>query len=112
MKFSLSWLKEHLGGDADLKTVTDTLTRVGLEVEDVEDKAGDLSAFIVGHILEAKRHPNADKLQVCMVDVGKGAPLQVVCGAPNARQGLKVVFAAPGTVIPEAAEELIDRLAG
>ncbi|MBB3973003.1 phenylalanine--tRNA ligase subunit beta [Hansschlegelia beijingensis] len=106
MKFSLSWLKEHLGGDADLKTVTDTLTRVGLEVEDVEDKAGDLSAFIVGHILEARRHPNADKLQVCMVDVGKGAPLQVVCGAPNARQGLKVVFAAPGTVIPASGVKL------
>jgi len=106
MKFSLSWLKEHLAGDADLTTVTDTLTRVGLEVEHVEDKAGDLSAFVVGHVLDAQRHPNADKLQVCSVDVGKGAPLQVVCGAPNARAGLKVVFAAPGTVIPASGVKL------
>ncbi|MFD1332159.1 phenylalanine--tRNA ligase subunit beta [Methylopila musalis] len=106
MKFSLSWLKEHLGGDADLGLVTDTLTRVGLEVEDVEDKAGELSAFVVGHILDATRHPNADKLQVCSVDVGKGAPLQVVCGAPNARAGLKVVFAAPGTVVPSSGVKL------
>ncbi|GBD49930.1 phenylalanine--tRNA ligase subunit beta [Methylopila sp. Yamaguchi] len=106
MKFSLSWLKEHLAGDADLTTVTDTLTRVGLEVEHVEDRAGDLSAFVVGHILDAQRHPNADKLQVCSVDVGKGAPLQVVCGAPNARTGLKVVFAAPGTVIPSSGVKL------
>ncbi|GLK55000.1 phenylalanyl-tRNA synthetase beta chain [Methylopila capsulata] len=106
MKFSLSWLKEHLAGDADLVAVTETLTRVGLEVEHVEDKAGDLSAFVVGHILDAQRHPNADKLQVCSVDVGKGAPLQVVCGAPNARAGLKVVFAAPGTVIPASGVKL------
>ncbi len=106
MKFSLSWLKEHLSGPADLQTVTETLTRVGLEVEHVEDKAGELSAFVVGHILSAARHPNADKLQVCSVDVGKGAPLQVVCGAPNARQGLKVVFAAPGTVIPSSGVKL------
>jgi phenylalanyl-tRNA synthetase beta chain len=106
MKFSLSWLKEHLAGDADLVTVTETLTRVGLEVEHVEDKAGDLSAFVVGHILEANRHPNADKLQVCKVDVGRSEPLQVVCGAPNARAGLKVVFAAPGTVIPTSGVKL------
>lgn len=106
MKFSLSWLKEHLSGDADLALVADTLTRVGLEVEDIEDKAGDLSQFVVGHILEASRHPNADKLQVCRVDAGRPEPLQVVCGAPNARAGLKVVFAAPGTVIPSSGVKL------
>ena len=106
MKFSLSWLKEHLSGDADLALVTDTLTRVGLEVEHVEDKAHELAAFTVGHILEANRHPNADKLQVCRVDVGKAEALQVVCGAPNARAGLKVVFAAPGTVIPASGVKL------
>ncbi|RXF70334.1 phenylalanine--tRNA ligase subunit beta [Hansschlegelia zhihuaiae] len=106
MKFSLSWLKEHLSGDADLVAVTDALTRIGLEVEDVEDKAGALSDFVVGHVLEANRHPNADKLQVCRVDVGKAEPLQVVCGAPNARAGLKVVFAAPGTVIPSSGVKL------
>lgn len=106
MKFSLSWLKEHLSGDADLALVADTLTRVGLEVEHIEDKAGELSQFVVGHILEANRHPNADKLQVCRVDVGRSEPLQVVCGAPNARAGLKVVFAAPGTVIPSSGVKL------
>ena len=106
MKFSLSWLKEHLAGDADLVLVTETLTRVGLEVEHVEDKAGELSQFVVGHVLEANRHPNADKLQVCRVDVGRAEPLQVVCGAPNARAGLKVVFAAPGTVIPTSGVKL------
>ena len=106
MKFSLSWLKEHLAGDADLALVTDTLTRIGLEVEHVEDKAGELSQFVVGHILDAGRHPNADKLQVCRVDVGRPEPLQVVCGAPNARAGLKVVFAAPGTVIPASGVKL------
>jgi phenylalanyl-tRNA synthetase beta chain len=106
MKFSLSWLKEHLSGDADLALVAETLTRVGLEVEDVEDKAGALADFVVGHVLEANRHPNADKLQVCSVDVGKGAPLQVVCGAPNARAGLKVVFAAPGVTIPATGQKL------
>jgi phenylalanyl-tRNA synthetase beta chain len=106
VKFSLSWLKEHLAGDADLVSVTETLTRVGLEVEHVEDKADELSAFVVGHILEANRHPNADKLQVCKVDVGRAEPLQVVCGAPNARAELKVVFAAPGTVIPASGVKL------
>ncbi len=106
MKFSLSWLKEHLSGDADLTLVADTLTRIGLEVEHIEDKAGDLSQFVVGHILEASRHPNADKLQVCRVDVGRSEPLQVVCGAPNAQAGLKVVFAAPGTVIPASGVKL------
>ncbi|WP_020179388.1 phenylalanine--tRNA ligase subunit beta [Methylopila sp. M107] len=106
MKFSLSWLQEHLDGDADLAVVTDTLTRVGLEVEHVEDKAGELSAFTVGHIVSAERHPNADKLQVCRVETGKSEPLQVVCGAPNARAGLKVVFAAPGTVIPSSGVKL------
>ncbi|PZQ14262.1 MAG: phenylalanine--tRNA ligase subunit beta [Ancylobacter novellus] len=106
MKFSLSWLKEHLAGDADLVAVTETLTRVGLEVEHVEDKAGELHPFVVGRILEANRHPNADKLQVCRVEVGKSEPLQVVCGAPNARAGLKVVFAAPGTVIPSSGVKL------
>ena len=106
MKFSLSWLKEHLSGDADLVAVTETLTKIGLEVERVEDRAGDLSPFVVGHVLEASRHPNADKLQVCVVDVGRGAPCQVVCGAPNARAGLKVVFAAPGVVIPSSGQKL------
>ncbi len=100
MKFTVSWLKEHLDTDADLATIVETLTRIGLEVEHVEDKAQKLKPFIVAHILEAEQHPNADRLRVCRVDTGTGDVLQVVCGAPNARAGLKTVFSPPGTYIP------------
>ncbi|MEI8395862.1 MAG: phenylalanine--tRNA ligase subunit beta [Rhodospirillaceae bacterium] len=99
MKFSLSWLKDHLETDAGLDRICDTLTALGLEVEVVEDRAAKLKPFTVAHIVSAERHPNADKLQVCMVDTGGGV-LQVVCGAPNARAGLKVVFAPVGTTMP------------
>ena len=99
MKFTLSWLKAPLDTDADVKTITDTLTRIGLEVEHIEDKAKALSAFIVAEILSAAQHPNADRLRVCQVNTGTET-LQVVCGAPNARAGLKVVFAPPGTYVP------------
>ncbi|MEY3553015.1 MAG: hypothetical protein RL735_1363, partial [Pseudomonadota bacterium] len=100
MKFTLSWLKDHLETDASLTTIVETLTRIGLEVEHVLDPADVLKDFVVGHVLDAKQHPDADRLRVCMVDIGAGAPVQVVCGAPNARTGLKTVFAAPGTYIP------------
>ena len=100
MKFTLSWLKDHLETDASLTTIVETLTRIGLEVEHVLDPADVLKDFVVGHVLDAKQHPDADRLRVCMVDIGAGAPVQVVCGAPNARTGLKTVFAAPGTFIP------------
>jgi len=100
MKFTLSWLKEHLDTDADLATIVETLTRIGLEVEGVEDKAQKLKPFIVAQIVEAEQHPNADRLRVCKVDTGTGTLLQVVCGAPNARAGLKTVFSPPGTYIP------------
>ncbi|MBI2255791.1 MAG: phenylalanine--tRNA ligase subunit beta [Proteobacteria bacterium] len=99
MKFTLSWLKTHLETDADLATITKKLTDLGLEVEGVEDKAESLKPFVVGYVVEAKQHPNADRLRVCQVDTGKGV-LQVVCGAPNARAGLKGVFAPVGTHVP------------
>jgi phenylalanyl-tRNA synthetase beta chain len=99
MKFSLSWLKEHLETDASLDQITDRLTMLGLEVEEVDDRAAAFGDFVIGEVLEAKQHPNADRLRVCMVDAGDG-PVQVVCGAPNARTGLKGVFAPSGAYVP------------
>jgi len=100
MKFTLSWLKDHLDTEASLATIVDTLTRVGLEVEDVEDPAEKLGAFRVARVLTAAPHPQADKLQVLSVDAGEGAPFQVVCGAPNARAGLIGVLGRPGDYVP------------
>jgi phenylalanyl-tRNA synthetase beta chain len=101
MKFTLSWLKEHLDTDEPLEKLADTLTMIGLEVEHIEDRAKALSAFTIARVISAEQHPNADRLRVCMVDTGDGgAPVQVVCGAPNARAGLVSVFSPPGTFIP------------
>ena len=99
MKFTLSWLKDHLDTQASLAEIVETLTRVGLEVEGVEDASAKYKGFVVARVIEAKPHPNADRLRVCMVDAG-GAPVQVVCGAPNARTGMKSVFSPVGTYIP------------
>ncbi len=99
MKFTLSWLKDHLDTSASLAEIVDTLTRVGLEVEWVEDPAAKYDGFVVASVIEAKQHPNADRLKVCIVDAG-GEPVQVVCGAPNARTGMKSVFSPVGTYIP------------
>ena len=101
MKFTLSWLKDHLDTKASLEEITDKLSAIGLEVESVEDPAAKLGAFLVARIVEAKKHPNADKLQVVQVEVEKGKPLfEVVCGAPNARAGMVAVFAPIGTYVP------------
>lgn len=100
MKFSVSWLKEHLDTTATVDQIADALNRIGLEVEGIEDKAKALSAFTIAYVIEARQHPNADRLRVCMVDTGSGEPVQVVCGAPNARTGMKSVFSPPGTYIP------------
>ena len=105
MKFSLSWLKQHLDTTASLTKITDKLTALGLEVEGVEDPGKKLAPFIVAQIVEAVQHPNADRLRVCTVDTGK-EKLQVVCGAPNARAGIKVVLARPGDVMPDSGEAL------
>ena len=99
MKFTLSWLKTHLDTGADAKTIGEALTSIGLEVEGITDHAAKLAPFTVAYVVEAKPHPNADKLRVCIVDTGHER-LQVVCGAPNARTGMKGVFAASGTTIP------------
>ncbi len=101
MKFTLSWLKEHLDTDEPVEKLADKLTMIGLEVENIEDKAKALAPFTIARVISAEQHPNADRLRVCMVDTGDGsAPVQVVCGAPNARAGLISVFSAPGTFIP------------
>ena len=100
MKFSLSWLKDHLDTPADALAIADALTRIGIEVEDVHNPAEALKPFRVAKVLTAERHPQADKLQVLSVDVGDGTPLQVVCGAPNARAGLVGVFGGAGTYVP------------
>jgi phenylalanyl-tRNA synthetase beta chain len=106
MKFTLSWLKMHLETDASLEAIVDKLTMIGLEVESVEDRAKALAPFTVARVISAEKHPNADKLKVCMVDSGDGAPVQVVCGAPNARAGMMGVFARPGSYIPGTGMEL------
>jgi phenylalanyl-tRNA synthetase beta chain len=100
MKFTFAWLKEHLDTDRPLGEVADKLTMIGLEVERIEDKAKAFAPFVIARVTEAKQHPNADRLRVCMVDTGDGKPIQVVCGAPNARTGMKGVFAPVGAFIP------------
>jgi phenylalanyl-tRNA synthetase beta chain len=99
MKVTLDWLKQHIDTDASLDTIVETLTRIGLEVEGVGNPGATLAAFRVAKVLSAAPHPQADKLQVLSVDAGDG-PLQVVCGAPNARAGLVGVFGAPGATVP------------
>src|SRR5690606_6413089 len=100
MKFTLDWLKEHLDTDASADEIGTTLTMIGLELEGMEDQGKALSASVVAHIVALEQHPEADKLRVCKVDAGTGELIDVVCGAPNARTGLKSVFAFPGTYIP------------
>ena len=100
MKLTLSWLKDHLDTDEALDAIVHKLTMIGLEVENVEDKAAALAPFTIARVISAEQHPNADRLRVCMVDTGSGDPVQVVCGAPNARAGMKGVFSPPGTFIP------------
>jgi phenylalanyl-tRNA synthetase, beta subunit, non-spirochete bacterial len=99
MKFTLSWLKEHLETDATLGEICERLTAIGLEVEDVDDKAA-YKPFVIAKVVSAEKHPQADRLKVLMVDTGDGKPVQVVCGAPNARAGLVGALARPGTYVP------------
>jgi phenylalanyl-tRNA synthetase beta chain len=99
MKFTFAWLKEHLNTKAGVGTIADTLTRIGLEVEQLFDPAKSLAPFRVAEVVKCEKHPNADKLSVCEVDTGKER-VQVVCGAPNARAGMKGVFAPVGSYVP------------
>jgi len=101
MKFTLSWLKDHLDTKASLEEITTKLSAIGLEVESVEDPAAKLGPFTIARVLDAKQHPNADRLRVVQVEIAKGKPpVEVVCGAPNARAGMVAVFAPLGTHIP------------
>ena len=99
MKTTLGWLKTHLDTDAPLAAIVERLIMLGHDVDAVENRAAGLEAFTIAAVVSAERHPNADRLRVCLVDTGK-EPVQVVCGAPNARAGMKGVFAPAGTVIP------------
>lgn len=100
MKFTLDWLKEHLDTNATADEIGKALTMIGLEVEEIVDPAEKLRPFVVAHVVEAKPHPNSDHLNLCKVDAGTGTLIDVVCGAPNARTGMKSVFAFPDTYIP------------
>ncbi|OAN78924.1 phenylalanine--tRNA ligase subunit beta [Jannaschia sp. EhC01] len=99
MKFTLSWLKDHLDTDASVQDITDALTDLGLEVEGVEDRAEALKTFTIAHIQSAEKHPEADRLKICQVETNDGLQ-QIICGAPNARAGINVVLAKPGDYIP------------
>ena len=99
MKFTLSWLKEHLETDASVEEIAETLTDLGLEVEGVENPMDALSAFTIGKVIGAEKHPDADRLRVCKVQTDQGEK-QIICGAPNAREGITVVIAHPGTYVP------------
>ncbi len=105
MKFSLSWLKAHLETDATIEQVADCLNAIGLEVEGIENPAEALRAFRIAKVVKASRHPQAEKLQVLVVDAGDG-PVQVVCGAPNARAGMTGIFGPAGAVVPSNGMEL------
>ena len=106
MKFTLSWLKEHLDTAVTLDGIVDKLTMIGLEVESVHDPAELYAPFRIAKVVSAEKHPNADRLRVCMVDPGDGKPVQVVCGAPNARAGMTGVFAPSGSYIPGTGAQL------
>ena len=101
MKFTLAWLKDHLDTTASLEEISQTLSSIGLEVDDISDPAEALGAFTIARVVAAKQHPDADRLRVCQVEVEPGQlPVEVVCGAPNAREGLVGVFAPLGAYIP------------
>jgi len=108
MKFTLSWLKDHLDTEATTQQVVDAMTMAGLEVEHVDDPAGKLAAFSVAKIVEAVQHPNADRLRVCQVDTRDGRK-EIVCGAPNARAGITVVYAPIGAYVPGLDVTLVEK---
>jgi len=99
MKFTLSWLKSHLDTQASVADIAEALTDLGLEVEGIENPAEKLADFTIGYVESAEKHPDADKLKVCQVTT-KDGPTQIICGAPNARAGITVVIASPGTYVP------------
>ena len=101
MKLTTNWLKDHLDTKLNEKQIIDKLTNIGLEVESVNNQSSDLDSFLVAKILKAEKHPNADRLKVCDVDIGQNSPIKVVCGAKNAVENLLTIYAPPGVVIPK-----------
>ncbi|MDC3308246.1 phenylalanine--tRNA ligase subunit beta, partial [Candidatus Pelagibacter sp.] len=107
MKITTNWLKEHLDTKLNENQIIDKLTDVGLEVEGVDNQSGELDEFIIAKILKAENHPDADRLKVCDVDIGLDNPVKVVCGAPNAKEGLLTIYAPPGAVVPKSQMKLV-----
>jgi len=107
MKITTNWLKEHLDTKLNENQIIDKLTDIGLEVEGVDSQSGELDTFIIAKILKAEKHPDADRLRVCDVDIGSDEPVKVVCGAPNAKEGLLTIYAPPGAVIPKNQMKLV-----
>ena len=101
MIITLPWLKEHLDSKVDENKLVNQLTNIGLEVESISEGSGELSEFKIAKIIKAEKHPNADKLKVCDVNIGNNRIVKVVCGAPNARDGLVTIYAPPGATIPK-----------
>ena len=99
MKFTLSWLKDHIETNSSLSIISDTLTNIGLEVEHIENKAEEFKNFTVAKVISSEKHPDADRLKVCIVETINGN-FQVVCGAPNAKPGMMGVFAPTDSYIP------------
>ena len=106
MIITIPWLKEHLKTSAKENEIIDRLINIGLEVESIKENSGDLGKFKIAKVLKAEKHPNADKLKVCDVTIGGKEILKVVCGAPNAKEGLITIYAPPGAVIPKTNFEL------
>ena len=107
MKITFEWLKDHLDTKLKEDKLLEQLTNVGLEVENVENLSAGLDLFKVAKILKTEKHPNADRLKVCDVDVGEKEIKKVVCGAPNAREGLITVYAPPGAIVPKSKVKLV-----
>ena len=107
MKITFDWLKEHLKINSKEKDLLEQLTNIGLEVETVENLSSGIELFKIAKVIKTEKHPNADRLKICDVDIGNGELKKVVCGAPNAREGLMTIYAPPGAVIPKTQTKLI-----
>ncbi len=101
MKFTIAWLKDHLETKLNDSKIIDRLTNIGLEVESFNSQPSELDQFLIAKIVSSEKHPNADRLKVCEVDIGKNENVKVVCGAPNAKDNLITIYAPPGAVIPK-----------
>ena len=106
MKITINWLKDHLDTKLNENQIIDKLTNIGLEVESVDSQSSDLNSFLVAKILRADKHPDADRLKVCDVDIGTKDSVKVVCGASNAKAGLLTIYAPPGAIIPKNQRKL------